>query len=79
MVYVADSDYSADANSGMRQVLYFFPECFCSHEEIKGERSLDKALERPNGSPKVRPGPCAEKKFCLYKWGPNNLECSDLP
>ena len=26
MVYVADLDCSAEANSGMRQVLYFFPE-----------------------------------------------------
>ena len=63
MVYVADLDCSADANSGMRQVLYFFPEWFCPYEEIQGECSSDKVLGGPYGGPKVPPGPYAEKNF----------------
>ena len=35
-MYVADLDYSANANSGMRQVLYFFCEYFSPYEENEG-------------------------------------------
>ena len=47
MVYVADLDYSAEANSGMRHVLYSFSEYFSPYEEIQGEYSSDKVLGGP--------------------------------
>ena len=47
MVYVADLDYSAEANSGMTHVLYSFPEYFSPYKEIQGQCSSDKALGGP--------------------------------
>ena len=63
--YVADLDYSANANSGMRQVLYTFPGSHIPSEESQKGCSLEKSLGGSQGGPKVPPRPYAEKNFCL--------------
>ena len=57
IVNIAFSDCSADANSGLRQVLCFFSEYFGSYEEYQGEGSSDQPLRGPKGAPKVPLGP----------------------
>ena len=65
IVYVADLDYSANANSGMRQVLYTFPGSHVPSEESQKGCSSEKSLGGSQGGPKVPPRPYAEKNFCL--------------
>ena len=78
MVNIADLDYSANANSGMRQVLYPFPDSHVPFEDSEGV--LVKKIPRgPPGGAQSTPGALRGKKFCLQKWGPNNSECFDLP
>ena len=61
--YVADLDYSANANSEMRQVLYTFPGSHVPSEESQKGCLSKKSPGGPQGGPKVPLGPYAEKNF----------------
>ena len=49
IVYVADLDYSANANSGMRQVLYTFPGSHVASEESQKGCLSKKSPGAPRG------------------------------
>ena len=63
MVNIADLDYSANVNSGMRPVLCFFPVYYSPYEENQKGCSSDKPLL----GPKIPPRPYAENIF-LQNW-----------
>ena len=63
MVNIADLDYSARVNSGMRPVLCFFPVYYSPYEENQKGCSSDKPLL----GPKIPPRPYAEN-ILKQKW-----------
>ena len=63
MVNIADLDYSANVNSGMRPVLCFFPVYFSPYEENQKGCSSDKPLL----GPKIPLRPYAEN-ILMQKW-----------
>ena len=67
MVNIAYLEYSADANSGMRQVKRFFPALSTPSEDNKKGCSSDQPTWGPQGGPKVPPRPYAEKNFVFER------------
>ena len=65
MVNIAYLEYSADANSGMRQVKRFFPALSTPSEDNKKGCSPNQPFWGPQGGPKVPPRPYAEKILFL--------------
>ena len=66
--YVANLDYSANANSGMRQVLYLFHGSHSPSEESQKGCFLEKSPGAPRGAPRgaqSTPEALRGKKFCL--------------
>ena len=81
MVNIADLEYSADANLGMRQVKCFIPAHSSPSDDHKKGCSSDQPPWDPQGGPKVPPRGYTEKKF-VFERGvqtiQNALICLDL-
>ena len=72
MVNVAVLEYSADANSGMRQVKCFFPALSTPSEDNKKGCSFDQPPRAPRGFPKYPRG-LTRKKILFLKGGSKQL------
>ena len=80
MVNIAVLEYSADANSWIRQVKCFFPAHFSPSDDNKKGCSLDQPPSGPQGGLKVTPRPYTEKNFVFERgiqMTQNDLICLD--
>ena len=66
MMNIADLGYSADANSGMRQVKRFFPAHFSPSDDNKKVCSSNHPFRTPRGAPKYPRG-LTQKKILSLK------------
>ena len=72
MMYIADLDYSADANSVIIQVCWLFPAHFSPSEDNQKGCSSDWLNLGLQGPPKVPPGPmwkifwCKNGEYCIF-------------
>ena len=67
MVKNADCEYSADANSGMRQIQHFFLHILVHLMTIRRSTHRTNLLGTPKGGPKVPPRGYAEKNFVFER------------